>query len=249
MPNNTVPSYYADVEIDSRTVILSADAEALGFADGATIAFDAVVLVEAAFADVVSGGRSYADSVPDDGLRAGSLGPGRVSFDEDAVAWTAAPWSTVHEPGSETTIHLAADPARLPAPVLISLPWDIPGHDLIDTVVSAGNVPSPVPSASSTPTPTGTAGPTQPTATDAATATGSPDSTAVAPTPTGPTPTFTEARQTESPEPTATPSPSATFRAIPTLPMSPEPTLPPPAAPRGAYRAYVPLVLVPSIRR
>lgn len=256
----SVPDYYADVELDSGTVILSADAIKLGFADGTPIVFDAVILVEAAFADVAAGGSRLTDAVPDDGFRSGSLGNGRIHFDERTVAWAAAPWSVTVGPGLSAQLELAADPGRLPAPALVSLPWDGSARDLLDTVVSVGAVPTPsATDGSAQPTASATETATQ-TATDVPSATptwaditGTPPATPTAtqgdadtPT-TAPSATPTPPTETSTPDSTATTSPTRT--ALPSVTAGTPPTQRRPSAPQGAFRLYCPLVLSPSIRR
>jgi hypothetical protein len=237
--NESLPVYFADVELNSGTVILSADAETLGLAEEAPVTFEAVVLVEAAFVDVAAGGTRLMDAVPDDGFRSGGISTGRLGFDERTLAWAASPWSAQVASRGSASLELAADPLRLPAPALVSLPWDLPGQDLLDTEVTIGGplVPTPtgatptasepppetVGTPSATPTATGESTP-EPTWTEGPSPTH--DGTDATPTPT-PTPsgTVTDGTPTTPPTDTATPTgtPQATT-ATPTWSATPSPT-------------------------
>lgn len=162
---------YAYVNLQSRVIILRADARTLGFADGAPIAFEALVAHDTFFEDVRGAPRNDAfDSVPGGavGVANGSLavvGPGRLRFDEATLGFGLDRWRVEVPGGAERGFVVTRKPGATGLNrVLAIFPLNLPGSDSQVLAIEEGDV-APPPTATATVPPTDlppTVPPTQP---------------------------------------------------------------------------------------
>jgi minor extracellular serine protease Vpr len=156
-------SRYAGVDLSSRTIILRADAALLGYAAGAPIAFDAVVMHDSLFDDVSGGSRNEPfDAVPD-----GSLGyvnnslqvtsGARLTFDEGSLGFALDRWSIPAAGGAHELVTVTRRRgAEGLSKVLAVFPMNVPARgDSQVLAIEEGEVAlSPTPPPRDTPTPT-----------------------------------------------------------------------------------------------
>ncbi len=155
---------YAGVDLNSRTIILRADAGQLGYAAGEPIAFDAIASHDSLFDDVVGSTRNEPfDVVPDGslGVNAGGAlqvtGTARMSFDERTLGFDFDRWSVPAAGGAHELVTVTRRRGATGlAKALAVFPMNIParGDSQVLTIVEGEVELSPTPVPHDTPTPT-----------------------------------------------------------------------------------------------
>lgn len=104
--------YFADMNMQSRTIVLPIPAERLGYDDADPISLAAVAWHQGVFPDSHGGaGYQTMDIIPDDGLATGgqgtSVGDGRIEFDAAALPYELESWSEQLAAGAAKTVAIS----------------------------------------------------------------------------------------------------------------------------------------------
>ncbi len=167
-------SRYTDANLNTRIIVLRADAAQLGYAPGQPIAFNAVVLHDTIFTDIRGATRNEPfDVVPDGAVGVVNnavhvVGGARLAFDEANLGFGLDRWSVPLGGRSSTNVTLTRREGGTLGKVLAVFPMNLPvlGDNQVSTIEVGEFVPPPttVPTdtPAATPTPTNTPGPTVP---------------------------------------------------------------------------------------